>query len=164
MKKNLNTIIAFSYDDAFKSEITLNQVLLAKEQIILLPKKRSELLQVLLSLNLINAALKMKEFKSKEKNAIIHYGMLKPKVSRLFNHILENDISNFECNFYINTSENCAYIEIDGLQFSFHNITITENLQVFIDSERNKPQPWQGVRLQNIAGELFEHYQQKKEA
>lgn len=164
MKKDLNTIIELSYDDTFKSEITIEQVIEAKKNITIQPKNNSELLLVAASMNLINAALKRKEYKSKEKDAIIHYGMLKPKVSRLLNYMLEIDILNFDCNFYINASEHCAYIEIEGLQFSFHNITITENLRVFVNSEKNKPKPWKGIRLQKIAGELFDYMTNKKEA
>jgi hypothetical protein len=114
-------------------------------------------------MNLINAALKRKEYKVKE-NAIIYYGMLKPKVSRLLNYMLEIDNLNYNCDFYIDKNEHCAYVEIEGLQFSFHNINITENLQSFIDSTKNQPRPWKEVRLQKIAGELFDYITNKKEA
>jgi hypothetical protein len=164
MKNDLSVILELSYNDNFKSEITIDQILLAKKYINTLPKNTNELLMVILSMNLINAALKRNEYKSKEKDAIIYYGMLKPKVSRLLNYMLEIDYLKFDCQFYINTREHCAYIEVEGLQSSFHNISITENLQAFIDSEKNEPKPWKGVRLQKIAGELFDYFSNKKGA
>lgn len=164
MKNDLGTIIELSYDDNFKSEITINQVLQAKKNIKALPKNTDELLLVALSMNLINAALKRKEYKCKEKDAIIHYGMLKPRVSILLNYMVEIDNLKLDCQFYINIKEHCAYIEIEDLQFSFHNITITENLQAFIGSKKNQPKPWKGVRLQKIAGELFDYFTNKKGA
>lgn len=59
--------------------------------------------------------------------------------------------------FYIDFQENCAFIEIKTLQFSFHNITVDEKLKNFINSPKNKVQKWKGLRLQKIAGELFEY-------
>ena len=47
------------------------------------------------------------------------------------------------------------YIRSFGFQFSFHNITITENIKRFIESELNIPVTWDGIRLQAIAKELF---------
>lgn len=164
MKKNLSHLIELSYDDTFKTLITLDQVIKAKEQINIIPQNNEELFQVVLSLNLINAALKMKEYKSKEKNAIIHYGMLKPKVSKLLNYMLEIDTLEFNCDFYIDAANHCAYIEIAKLQFSFHNITITNKIQTFIDSKKNQPKEWKGIRLQKIAGELFDNFNNKKGA
>ncbi len=164
MTQGLIAILELASDDTHKSEITIEQIVKAKEYIRTIPKKSGEMLLILVSMNLINAALKMKEYKSKEKEALIHYGMLKPKVSRLLNYILEKDHLKLNDDFYINATEKCAFIEVSGLQFSFHNITITNNLQAFIDSDNNKPKPWKGVRLQKIAAELFEYTANKKEA
>lgn len=76
-------------------------------------------------------------------------------VITLLNYISDVKFSEFDCDFYIDESKKCAYIEIYELQFSFHNIFITEKLQTFIDSELNKPKLWKGVQLQEIAGELL---------
>ncbi|EJL70329.1 hypothetical protein, partial [Chryseobacterium populi] len=53
--------------------------------------------------------------------------------------------------------DKCAYIEIYDLQFGFHNIIIDEKLQNFIESPDNNPKPWKGIRLQKVAGELFNY-------
>lgn len=153
----LDQIIQLSYDDTHITEITVDKIADAKSIILTTPKNNTELLKVLVAMNLINAALKRKEFRTKEKNALVYYGMLKPRVSRLFQNILDNR-SKFEIDFYIKTKDNCAYIEINGLQFSFHNITINETLKVFVESDLNNPKEWKGVSLQKVAGELFDYY------
>lgn len=158
----IDRIILLCNNENYISEITIDKLMKAKDIINLMPKNNKELLIVLASMNLINAALKRKEFKSKEKDALIHYGLLKPRVSRLFHNLIDNR-QKFEIDFYIDEHEKCAYIEIEGLQFSFHNIAIDESLREFINSPLNNPKPWKGVRLQKIAGELFD-YITKKEA
>ncbi|WP_312208496.1 hypothetical protein [Empedobacter sp.] len=162
--QNLEQIIQLSSLDDHTSEITIEKLIQAKEIIRTIPTNNKELWDVLIALNLINAAVKRKEFKSKkgDKNALIHYGLLKPRVSRLFHNLIDKR-QKFEIDFYINQQEKCAYIEVEGLQFSFHNITIDESLKAFINSPLNKPKPWKGIRLQKIAGELFD-YMTKKEA
>lgn len=47
------------------------------------------------------------------------------------------------------------YIRCYGVQFSFHNIIITESISAFVDSKSNIPVQWDGVRLQPIAQDLF---------
>lgn len=156
---DLLEIIKLSENDEFKTTVTIHQITEAKKIINKRPISISNLFQVLCAMNLINAALKKKEFKQE-----VYYGMLKPKVSKLLRYVLENDQLKFDIKFYINSSEYCAYIEVYGLQFSFHNITIDEQLKEFIDSPKNKPKAWKGVRLQKIAGELFDYANNNKEA
>lgn len=160
--KSLSAIIELSSIDDHISEITTDKLIEAKAILLTTPNNNKELFNVLIAMNLINAALKRKEFKSREKDALIHYGLLKPRVSRILHHLI-NKRQKFEIDFYINQQEQCAYIEVEGLQFSFHNITIDESLKAFINSPLNKPKPWKGLRLQKIAGELFD-YMTKKEA
>ena len=163
---DLNEIIELSKDDNHISEITTDKLIQVKVILLTTPNNNKELFNVLIAMNLINAALKRKEYKSSksDKDAIVYYGMLKPRVSRLFHNIIDNR-HKFDIDFYIDntTKDKCAYIEIEGLQFSFHNITIDETLKAFINSPLNNPKPWKGIRLQKIAGELFD-YSTKKEA
>ena len=155
--KGLEEILKLADEDDYISNITIDKVIHSKKLLLLTPKSNNELMQVLVAMNLINAALKRKEFKSKDKDALIHYGMLKPKISRLFHHILDNP-KLFDISFYINAEEKCAYIEIESLQFSFHNIILDEQLKKFIKSKSNNPEPWKGIRLQKIAVELFDYF------
>ena len=158
----IGEIISLAEKEDHVTLITKETLIRAKATLGITPNDNQELFKVLVSMNLINAALKRKEFTSKEKDALIHYGLLKPRVSRLFHNLIDNR-QKFEIDFYINQHENCAYVEINGLQFSFHNITIDEPLKAFINSPLNNPKPWKGIRLQKIAGELFD-YSTKKEA
>mgnify|MGYP003420303904 CR=1 FL=1 len=163
---DLAEIIELSHNDDHISDITIDKLIKDKGILLTTPNNNKELFNVLIAMNLINAALKRKEYKSNEndKDAIVYYGMLKPRVSGLFHNIINNR-HKFDIDFYIDntTKDKCAYIEIEGLQFSFHNITIDESLIDFINSPLNNPKPWKGVRLQKIAGELFD-YSTKKEA
>lgn len=152
MYDQLTDLIELSRIDDFKTVIVMPQIIEAKKLIKKNPKTTSELFQILCAMNLLNAALKNKEFKDE-----VYYGMLKPQVSRLLSFILEQGVIKFDIQFYINQQEQCAYIEIKTLQFSFHNITINEKLQNFINSAENKVRKWKGVRLQKIAGELFNY-------
>lgn len=151
MFTTLNKILELSKLDNFKTTINYEQIIEAKGLIKKLPQSTKELFQILCSMNLINAALKSKEF-----NDEIYYGMLKPKVSMLLEYIIENN-SDFTIEIYVDDSKYCAYIELYNLQFSFHNISIGEKLKGFIKSPLNKPVNWKGLRLQKIAGELFEY-------
>ncbi len=80
----LNTLIELSHNDNHKSDIATDKLFQAKTSLLVKPNNNIELLNNLIAMNLINAVLKRKEFKSKEKEALIHYGLLKPRVSRLF--------------------------------------------------------------------------------
>lgn len=154
---DLNQIIELSKDENHISKITTDKLIQAKTILLTTPTNNKELFNVLVSMNLINAALKRKEFKRKENDALINYGLLKPCVSRLFHNLIVNR-QKFEIDFYINLQEKCAYIEVDGLQFSFHNIILDKPLRAFIISPANNLKPWKGIRLQKIAGELFDHF------
>ena len=158
MANALIDIIELSKIEDFKTNILTNQVLNAKKLINDNPKTTAHLFLILCAMNLLNAALKDKQF-----NQEVYYGMLKPKVSKLLNFILDENKLKFDIKFYINQQEHCAYIEVNTLQFSFHNIMIDKKLQNFINSPQNKVRKWKGVRLQKIAGELFDYaFNEKK--
>ncbi|OHT44957.1 hypothetical protein [Flavobacterium tructae] len=90
----------------------MEQVQHAKEYFKILPKNNAELLYVVDSMNLINAALKSKEYRSKERKILLFImGVLKPKVLRLLNYMLQIDLKDFDCDFYVDTKNKnpCAY-------------------------------------------------------
>ena len=152
MRKELSEIVKLAALDEFNTVITFENVAQAKDHIKRKPESTEELFLIVCAMNLINAGIKTKEFKEH-----IHYGMLKPRVSKLLLDILESTDRQFEIQFYINASQQCAYLEIYGLQFGFHNITIYEKLKDFINSPENKPVEWKQIRLQKIASELFNY-------
>ena len=47
------------------------------------------------------------------------------------------------------------YIRCYGIQFSFHNIILTESINTFVNSDLNIPVKWDGIRLQPISKNLF---------
>lgn len=152
MCNELSNILKLADLDEFNTVITLENIIQAKDNIDKKPETTEELFLIVCSMNLINAGIKTKEFKEH-----IHYGMLKPRVSKLLLGILQDTDRQLDIQFYINASQQCAYIEIYGLQFGFHNITIYEKLKDFINSPENKPVEWKGIRLQKIASELFNY-------
>lgn len=152
MFNELLEIIELTKLDEFKTTITYEQIIQAKDIIKKTPKSSQHLFLILCSMNLINAAIKTKEFKDD-----IHYGMLKPKVSKLLISLLDIKKTQLDVEFYIDELKQCAYIEIYDLQFGFHNITIYEELKDFINSPLNKTKTWKAVPLQKIAGELFDY-------
>ncbi|WP_343614121.1 hypothetical protein [Flavobacterium sp.] len=152
MHEELSEILKLAALDEFNTVITFENVVQAKDYIKRKPESTEEFFLIVCAMNLINAGIKTKEFKE-----YIHYGMLKPRVSKLLLAILEDTERQFDIQFYINESQQCAYIEIYGLQFGFHNITIYDELKIFINSAENKPVEWKGIRLQKVANELFNY-------
>ena len=104
----------------------------------------------LCSLNLLNAAIKKKEFKDS-----LSYGYIKPCVSRFVECVISHTDDSYVDEMYYNSVQKCMYIRCYGVQFSFHNIIITESISAFVDSKSNIPVQWDGVRLQPIAQDLF---------
>ena len=103
----------------------------------------------LCSLNLLNAAIKQKKFKNS-----LSYGYIKPCVSRFVEYVITHTENSYVDEMYYNSDQNCMYIRCYGVQFSFHNIIITEIISAFVDSKSNIPVQWDGVRLQPIAQDL----------
>ena len=114
------------------------------------PQYKDDVFLTLCSLNLLNAAIKMKKYKDG-----LSYGFIKPSVSKLVEFCITHKDDKFAEELYYSQTERCMYIRSFGFQFSFHNITITENIKRFIESELNIPVTWDGIRLQAIAKELF---------
>jgi hypothetical protein len=121
----------------------------AKENLSLEPHDKRDVFLILCSINFLNAMIKKNEYKD-----VIHYGVIKPRVSRLFDQCIEDNTLVDE--FFFNQKERCAYIRSYGLQFSFHNIKITEKINVFVQSPKNKVAPWDRIPLQPIAEKLFQ--------
>lgn len=134
----------------FVTEISETNVLKAQQIIQNNAYSTVEFFKILASINLLNAAIKKPEFKKQ-----ISYNEIKGNVSRVLHYLISLKINKYDLDFSINPVEKCAYIEIFNLQFSFHNININEKINAFIESERNNIKPWKEIRLQKIAGEIF---------
>lgn len=104
----------------------------------------------LCSLNLLNAAIKDKEYKKE-----LSYGYIKPRVSWLVNFLASHLENGYADELYYDAQGQCMYIRCYGIQFSFHNIIVTKEVSIFANSEKNNPVEWDGIRLQSISKDLF---------
>lgn len=138
---------------------TIHKIIMIDKQQILLAKKEAasksfeqrNVFVKLASLNLLNAAVKKPEFKY-----VVKYQSFKPLTTQLLESILQSrELSETVEYISINPTEKCAYIKCNTLQFSFHNLSNTPTLQEYQQSAENIIMEWEGVRLQNIAEEIF---------
>lgn len=120
-------------------------------QIIRTVRTKNDAFLVLCSLNLLNAAVKMDEYKE-----LIGYGLIKPSVSKFIQFCLgDSNNKNLVDEIYYNAKERCVYIRCFGIQFSFHNIDMKLISSNIISTISNEAVKWDGVRLQPIALELY---------
>lgn len=126
-----------------------NEVEEAVKQIIRTVRTKNDAFLVLCSLNLLNAAVKIDEYKE-----LIGYGLIKPAVSKFiqFCMVSSNDLVD---EVYYNAKEQCVYIRCFGIQFSFHNIDTKRISPNIVSSISNETVEWDKVRLQPIALELY---------
>jgi hypothetical protein len=148
---HINTLLEKSKDSTFMTEITIDKILMAKKYIQQKVHSKEGLFVILASLNLLNAAIKNNDFKE-----TLKYDDIKGHVARILHYFSTLSYNKYGIDFYINATEFCAYIEIYNIQFSFHHIRMNDVIHNFAISDRNRIKEWRGVRLQRIAGELFD--------
>lgn len=127
-----------------------NEVEEAIKQIVRAVKTKNDAFLVLCSLNLLNAAVKIDEYKE-----LIGYGLIKPTVSKFIQSCMVINSNEVVDEIYYNAKERCMYIRCFGIQFSFHNIDTKRISPNIISSISNETVKWDGVKLQPIASELF---------
>lgn len=100
--------------------------------------------------NLLNAAIKQKEYKE-----CLHYGFIKNNLSRMVESLLFTPGQKFLEQLYISKRENCLYIRVCTLQFSFHNVLLLKKMRRFA---ANPPEHvgWDGIRLQPLAEQILD--------
>jgi len=133
-----------------RQSIHIEQVEIALRNRSIVPKSKAEMFYLLSCLNLLNSAVKQNDYKKS-----IPYSKIKLNVSRVLDLLLEINNAALVDDFWINEDEKCAYIVCYSFQFTFHNILISETHKNFIKSRRNIIKPWEGIKLQFIAGDLF---------
>ena len=101
----------------------------------------------LTAVNLLNAAIKRKEYKNK-----LRYSFIKGKVAVIVEYMIRR-YTLYNVNYYYSESESCIYRKVYDVVFSFHNIP-TEILE-YEDVGKQKKIEWSGIRLQRIAQPLF---------
>ncbi len=122
----------------------------AKQYIQIDIQSRNDVFLKLCSLNLLNAAIKDKEYKKE-----LSYAYIKPCVSNLVKSLIFHPENEYADELYYDPKGQCMYIRCYGIQFSFHNIIVTNEISTFANSELNIPVEWDGIRLQPISKELF---------
>ncbi len=137
-----------------RQEISHEQVEIAMRDRRLVPISLTEMFYLLSCLNLLNSAVKHRTFKKH-----IPYPTIKMNVSRILELLLDDKNRYLVDDFWINQEEQCAYIVCNSFQFTFHNVQIKEQLKFYAESSKNKIKPWEGVRLQFIASDLFMYAQ-----
>ena len=101
----------------------------------------------LTAVNLLNAAIKRKEYKNK-----LRYSFIKGKVAVIVEYVIRR-YTLYNVNYYYSESESCIYRKVYDVVSSFHNIP-TEILE-YEDVGKQKKIEWSGIRLQRIAQPLF---------
>lgn len=111
------------------------------------PKNEEELFLKLCSLNLLNAAIKTDSFKDN-----LSYDLIKSNAAKLVSVI--DGFKNKDISYYYNKEENCLYINIIGIVFSFHHVPLTSEI---LKASFANPIVWPGIRLQKIARSLLNY-------
>jgi hypothetical protein len=123
----------------------------------ILPKSETDFFHSLCCINLINAYLSRQRRGNQqvEKDAKLFKNMYSFKA--YLSEILTERIKakNFSAPLYI--EKNLIMVEINGFQFSFHNIPLNEILETFSRSQDNNKIEWSGKRLQPIAPLLLKY-------
>jgi hypothetical protein len=104
--------------------------------------------------NLINAALNQKLglYEGRQKLAKEVYSF-KAVVVRVLEQLLESPIPG--CSLFFG-ADGITYVDVLGVQFSFHAIPRSPRIAKFAVSHQNVPQEWSGVRLQPVAPLVLE--------
>lgn len=114
------------------------------------PKTSNEMLVGLSALALLNALIKLEDYK-----AILSYDMIKPSVVNLVNYSLSHPELQLLNNLYYDKSENCLYVRCLGVQFSYHNVKPIGLLYKFIESQDNIYMSYDNIRKQPKALSIF---------
>ncbi len=118
------------------------------------PKNLEDVMSLLASLNLLNAAVKMPIGKG-----VTTYSYIKGHVGLLFIWLLDHPVEGVD--IYYDNEESLTYFKVPGYQFSFHQVPL---LAFYIPRlTQLKPQKWDGLKLQPIAVEVFQSISNQKE-
>lgn len=135
---------------SIKAMINLEEI---RKYTTITPKNENEMLVCLSALTLLNALVKIKEYKG-----IVTYGQFKPKVTKLINYVLAHPEIKLVDEIYIDTTNpeaNCLYVRCLGVQFSYHGIPINGILIDFINSMDNIYMVYDQIRKQPRALGVF---------
>lgn len=114
------------------------------------PINENELFVILSSANLISAGAKLG---CTDKRSA--YSIIKPEITRLLTYSFNHSELRLYDSLYYDIKEKCAYIQCLGLQFSYHQITETDEIMVFAHSDKNKVVEFEAIYKQPKALGLY---------
>ena len=117
------------------------------------PKNREDVMTLVASLNLLNAAIKKPIGKE-----VTTYRYIKGHVAILFLWLLYHPIEGVD--IYYDKEERIAYFKVPDYQFSFHQVPFMRFYEIQI--AHLLPQKWNGLQLQPIAVEVFHSISNQK--
>ncbi|WP_196001948.1 hypothetical protein [Clostridium sp. 1001271B_151109_B4] len=110
-------------------------------------KNQKDCFKFLASANLLNSYVK-KDYAIEE---IKKSYTFKNIISEVIEDIIINNISGVHMYY----TKQVVYIEVNGYQFSFHNVKETDIIREYKYSRKNIKQEWKEIRLQQIAVSIF---------
>jgi hypothetical protein len=123
----------------------------------ILPKCETDLFHSLCCINLINAYLsrqrKRTHILDKETKLLRNMYSFKKYLADILTERIK--AKNFSTPLFVEKS--LIMIEVNGFQFSFHNVPLNETLENFLKSRDNRKIEWSGKRLQPIASLLLKY-------
>lgn len=108
------------------------------------------LFTLLSALNLLNAAIKDKSFKS-----VLYYSYIKTNVTKVADVLLTHPEKFKGCSCYYDIEQKCFYFNVLKVVFSFHQI---KESKLILNIAAKAPQIiWPGLRLQRIAPQILNY-------
>lgn len=166
LQNNLNLSEIINVDELLKEinhpkqeeyEIQKSDLMEAFGTMKILPKTETDLFHSLCCINLINAYLsrqrKGSQILDKDAKLFKNIYIFKSYLSQILTEQIKD--KNFSAPLYIENS--LIMIEVNGFQFSFHNVPLNETLENFSTSRHNIKIKWSGKRLQPIAPLLLKY-------
>lgn len=136
-----------------EKEILESQVMTAYINSLMQVNDQYDLFYFLSSMNLLNAYVK----KDYADIKFINRYTFKNHLAKVLDKVVFKELDDVHI-YYTNE---ILYIDVFNVQFSFHNVKATDNINRFKNSTKNKKKEWKGIRLQPIASQLFELAQNK---
>lgn len=109
-----------------------------------------DVFRVLTSLNLLNAAVKQRGGAE-----LVSYHYIKGMAACLFVHLVLHHVEGVT--LYWDSDEDITYFSVFGWQISFHYVAFTAAMKRLIRRAKLEPQQWDGLRLQQVAVQLFKY-------
>ncbi len=139
---------AITADGTAFPKITETQVLEAYTSALIRIRDKYDALYFFACMNLLNAYVKNEDAAAEFAD---NYRFKQYVVSGL-EQVIKRHIEGV----FVYIERKIAYVSVLGLQFSFHNLTLSSALQDHMRSRQNVRQEWTGIRLQTPAALIFE--------